>query len=60
VDVARKWVRSNFKAFNESHVMYEKVCNWFCSLCFRSFHNKASIPTSCIMHYFLSSLHRNC
>jgi alpha,alpha-trehalase len=27
VDVARKWVRSNFKAFNESHVMYEKVCN---------------------------------
>ena len=26
VDFARKWVRSNFKTFNESHVMYEKVC----------------------------------
>ncbi|XP_021931902.1 trehalase-like isoform X3 [Zootermopsis nevadensis] len=24
VEVARRWVRSNFKAFNESHVMYEK------------------------------------
>jgi len=26
VEIARKWVRSNFKTFNESHVMYEKVC----------------------------------
>jgi alpha,alpha-trehalase len=25
VEVAKKWVHSNFKAFNESHVMYEKV-----------------------------------
>lgn len=30
VEVARRWVRSNFKAFNESHVMYEKVCIFFC------------------------------
>lgn len=30
LEVARRWVRSNFKAFNESHVMYEKVCIFFC------------------------------
>ena len=30
VEVATRWVRSNFKTFNESHIMYEKVCILLC------------------------------
>ena len=29
-EISQRWVRSNWKAFNETHSMFEKVKNWWC------------------------------
>jgi len=46
VEIARRWVLSNFRAFNASHVMYEKVYILFCLFLSRSFLNKGT-PSRC-------------